>query len=245
MKLILTSSFAYFKKDDNGRRMPAPLYTYNGFTERLKKDWITNSNVMFLPATSDDYERNDSVFGCCKKAFEMSGLSVSYMENCDDRNLNLIDNIHEMDVVILSGGHVPTQNTFFKQINLKEKLSDFKGIVLAFSAGSMNCAEMVYAGPELEGEAIDPNYKRWISGLGLTQINIYPHYDRIKNDVLDGLRVMEDITYPDSIGHEFIAMNEGTYIVIENNKQTLYGEAYRIKDGVIEMICKNNMSVIL
>ncbi len=31
----------------------------------------------------------------------------------------------------------------------------------------MNCAEMVYAGPELPGEAIDPNYQRWISGRNI------------------------------------------------------------------------------
>ena len=43
----------------------------------------------------------------------------------------------------------------------------YKGIVVAWSAGSMNCADVVYAGPELEGEAIDPLYERWISGLGI------------------------------------------------------------------------------
>jgi hypothetical protein len=40
-------------------------------------------------------------------------------------------------------------------------------------------------------------------------------------------------------------MNNGTFIVIENGKHTLYGEAYRIKDGKMEQICQNGMSVIL
>ncbi len=35
----------------------------------------------------------------------------------------------------------------------------------------MNCAEMVCAGPELPGEAIDPKFQRWISGLGITKTN--------------------------------------------------------------------------
>ena len=49
----------------------------------------------------------------------------------------------------------------------------------------MNCADTVYAGPELEGEAIDPLYERWITGLGLTDINIFPHFQSLKDDYLD------------------------------------------------------------
>ena len=66
----------------------------------------------------------------------------------------------------------------------------------------MNCADTVYAGPELEGEAIDPLYKRWITGLGLTDINIFPHFQSLKDDFLDGQRLIEDITYtkPNHLG---------------------------------------------
>ena len=124
-------------------------------------------------------------------------------------------------------------------------VDQINGMIIGWSAGSMNCAETVYAGPELEGEAIDPNYKRWIPGLGLTKINIYPHYQFLKDEWLDGLRLIDDITCTDSMGHEFIAMNDGTYIVIENGNHTLYGEAYRIKDGKIDMICQNGKSLAL
>ena len=57
----------------------------------------------------------------------------------------------------------------------------------------MNCAKTVYAHPERAGEAIDPQYKRFIPGLGLTKRMILPHYQMIKDDVLDNLRAMEDI----------------------------------------------------
>ena len=242
MKAILTSSMGYFKKGENGKRIPEPLYWYNGFLEKLQRDWVKNSKVLIIAASADDYEKNDDVCQCYRKAFEMSGLSVSYMENCDRRNMQLADRIREMNVVLLAGGHVPTQNEFFKQIALKEKLADFEGMVIAWSAGSMNCAEVVYAAPELDGEAVDPDFKRWIPGLGLTKVNIFPHYQRIKDERLDGLRVMEDITYADSFGHEIIAMNDGTYITIEDGRQIVFGEAYIIKNGHIEQICQNGMS---
>lgn len=109
----------------------------------------------------------------------------------------------------------------------------------------MNCAETVYAGPELEGEAIDPLFERWIPGLGLTDINIFPHFQSLKDDYLDGLRLIEDITFADSMGHEIIALNDGSYILLDDGRATLYGEAYRILDGRLTQICADGESVRL
>ena len=55
----------------------------------------------------------------------------------------------------------------------------------------MNAAGTVYAVPELDGEAADPSYRRFISGLGLTKTMILPHYQACRNDVIDGLRLFE------------------------------------------------------
>ena len=175
----------------------------------------------------------------------MSGLPVSSIKLWDERSLNAVNDLTAFSVIVLTGGHVPTQNRFFKTVRLKERLSNYDGIVVAWSAGSMNCADSVYAGPELEGEAVDPRYERWISGLGITNINIFPHYQALKDDYLDGLRLIEDITFADSMGHEFIALNDGSYILIDGEHETLYGEAYMIKDGKIMQICKDNESIAL
>lgn len=175
----------------------------------------------------------------------MSGLSISYIDKCDDRNLNAIENLKDLDALILAGGHVPTQNRFMKQLRLKERLMGYNGIIVAWSADSMNCADMVYAAPEFEGEAVDSNYERWITGLGITDINMFPHLQALKDEYLDGLRIIEDITFDDSIGHEIIALNNGSYIMIDDEKTTLYGEAYTIKDKQMTQICKDGESILL
>ncbi len=54
----------------------------------------------------------------------------------------------------------------------------------------------------MEGESIDKEYERFLSGLGITKLMILPHYQDIKNDILDDRRLFEDITYPDSYGRE-------------------------------------------
>ncbi len=244
MKAMLTSSLGGAFKV-NGIRVPDVLIQKNGLLDRLKSIWIQDARVLIVCANPDNHVKNDGIYACLKEALPMSGLSVSYLAQCDDRNPDIIENLPDMDVIILAGGHVPTQNKFMKQLRLKERLLDFKGILVAWSAGSMNCAEVVYAGPELEGEALDPLYERWITGLGITNINIYPHFQKLRDEYLDGMRLIEDITFEDSVGHEIIALNDGSYIMIENGQTTLYGEAYRIKDREMTQICKDGECIIL
>lgn len=244
MKAILTSSLGGSIKV-NGKRIPSVLIEKNGLLDKLKSFWPQDAKVLIVCADPNSYEINDSVYTCLKAAFPMSGLQVSEIEYCDGRNFEKVMKLRTFNVLVLAGGHVPTQNHFFKTIGLKEYLSDFDGIVVAWSAGSMNCADVVYAGPELDGEAIDPLYERWISGLGITDINIFPHYQSLKDEYLDGLRLIEDITLSDSMGQEFIALNDGSYILIDKESEILYGEAYKIKDGQISQICKDNESVVL
>ncbi len=244
MKIMLTSSLGGASKV-NGVRVPSVLIQENGLLDKLKSIWPKNANVLIICADPSDYDKNDSVCSCLRESFPMSGLSVSRVENCDDRSLGTIDNLCDVDVLILAGGHVPTQNEFMKLLRLKERIRDYQGIIVAWSAGSMNSADIVYAGPELDGEAIDPLYKRWIPGLGLTDINIFPHFQSLKDDYLDGLRVIEDITFADSYNHEIIAINDGSFIMIDEGKTTLYGEAYSIKDGKMLQICKDGEFICL
>ena len=107
----------------------------------------------------------------------------------------------------------------------------------------MNSADIVYAQPEEAGEAIDPSYEKFMKGLGLTQTNILPHYQNVKDDILDGMRLFEDITYGDSYGHSFYAIPDGSYLYIEDEEEVLYGEAWLIRDGTIELFCKENETV--
>ena len=104
---------------------------------------------------------------------------------------------------------------------------------MGVSAGSMNAAAEVYVQPEMEGESINPDFRRWLPGLGLTHTNLLPHYQQVKDWYLDGKRLFEDITYADSHGHAFYALVDGSYLYIENGREKLLGECYRISDGRI------------
>lgn len=237
MKAVLTSSLGG-SRIENGFRVPDRLIERNGLGERLKSIWPGKARVLILCADLMDHGKNDSLQNCLGEALSMSGLSLSAIEICDDRNPEAAEDLAQWDVLILSGGHVPTQNRFFRELRLRERLAEFSGILLAMSAGSMNCAEMVYAGPELEGEAIDPNFQRWLPGLGITKVNIFPHFQSLREEKLDGLRLVEDITFDDSVGHPLLALNDGSYVFIDGGKTMVYGAAYEILDRKITEFCR-------
>ena len=147
--------------------------------------------------------------------------------------------------MILAGGHVPTQNTFFAECNLRQLLRGYNGVVMGISAGSMNCADEVYAQPEMPGESIDPDYRRFVPGLGLTDLQILPHYQQVKDDILDGKRLYEDITFADSRGHSFLALPDGSYVCVRNGISMLHGEAYLLRNSKMRKICTDGQSVML
>lgn len=242
MIAILTSSLGGYRKVE-GKRYPAPLSQENGLVEQIKRVWRENANVLLISASPEEYAINDSILYIQREAFPMSGLSVNSFELCDCRTEDLVQRIETFDVLVLAGGHVPTQNQFFKKLDLKRRLENFDGLVISWSAGSMNCAEMVYALPELEGEGVDARYQRFLPGLGITRHRIIPHFQDVRTDMVDGLRVIEDMAFPDSMGREFIALNDGSFIIHDNGVETLYGEAYRIKDGHMTQICRQGEAV--
>ena len=131
-----------------------------------------------------------------------------------------------------------TQNRFFGRIGLRGLLQGHTGILMGISAGSMNAADQVYAQPEEEGEASDPSYKRFLPGLGLTRTCLLPHYQKNKDDTVDGLRIYADIACPDSMGRTFYAVPDGTYLYIDGRREELRGEAFRIRDGIMTQVSR-------
>jgi dipeptidase E len=84
-----------------------------------------------------------------------------------------------------------------------------------------------------------------LPGLNLTKTRLLPHYQEVKDDVLDGMRLFEDITLPDSMGKTFYAIPDGSYLLIQDGREELRGEAYEIKDGSIRQISSDGEVILL
>lgn len=237
MKIFLTSSTGRCYKE-NGKYIACELDAKNGFIRLLKDCWPKDCRLLILSADPCNDAVNDSLLSIIPQSFVHSGLPVAGAGIVDGRNADSIGmSLKEADVIVLSGGHVPTQNSFFHKIGLRELLSGYQGILIGISAGTMNCAELVYAQPELDGEAVDPGYHRYLKGLGLTSLNILPHFQYIREQKLDGLRILEDLSLPDSYVHPIYGLPDGSFLLLENETATLYGEAWLLNRGEISVIC--------
>ena len=215
----------------------------NQFADNLKKYLKPDSLCCLISAYPDHYKENYSMCYYFHSVFLQEDFSVQCFHLIDQRYQDFDRHtLQQYDVIILAGGHVPTQNSFFKKIQLREKIADFQGLIIVISSGSMNSADLVYCQPEEEGESVDPHFQRWIPGLNLTNINIIPHYQMVKDRYLDGVRLYEDITYPDSINHRFIVLVDGSYILIDNSTY-VYGESYIIENGAISCLCHHDEMV--
>ena len=239
MILFLTSSPCVIGADR------AILSEANGFVDRLREALPPSPKCLFVSSDPHSYGLNDGFGAEMAAAFGEAGIEFSGYAVLDGRNAVFAQAlIWASDLIILGGGHVPTMNEFLLDIDLPELISNFQGVVMGISAGSMNCAHRVYAQPEEPGES-SPSFPRFLPGLGLTDTNILPHYQQFKENILDEKRLFEDITYADSMGECFLALPDGSYIYSDSEEELLCGEGYLIQDGEFRQISENGEELIL
>ena len=122
----------------------------NGFVDELQKALPETCRALFISSDPDD-DANLRRFaegmerGFAEIGIRFAELSLLFRETQDECGYLLTHS----DVVFLCGGHVPTQNAFFQEIDLREELRSWDGVLVGVSAGTMNCEELVYAPPEV------------------------------------------------------------------------------------------------
>ena len=152
MTLFVTSS-PYIDGVD-----PATLSDQNDFIDRIRSVLPENPNVVFVCSDPDDHAGTCTFASITAAAFAQVGIHFASYQVLDGTNAHrAYAMISHSDFVVLSGGHVPTQNSFFRRIRLRHILKNYRGTVMGISAGSMNCADVVYVQPEEEGES-DPEF---------------------------------------------------------------------------------------
>lgn len=217
----------------------------NGFVDRISACLLPHPRCLYICSSPERHDLNCRYGADVFMAFANAGIHFSSYQILDDQNADKADElVSSSQLIVLAGGHVPTQNAFFQKIGLRELLKHHPGVAMGISAGSMNSADLVYAQPEEPGESA-PDFARFLPGLGLTKLQILPHYQKVKDDILDGKRLFEEITYADSVGHTFYALPDFSYIVDDGHHATLYGEGYQICDGSRTIIARTGESILL
>ena len=238
MKYFLTSSPI---DEDTGS-----FFEKNNFKERFLSSLGEKTDILFVASDPKDYEMTEFYANDMVSRIEKEGVKVNSLTLLDNRNKGKAASLFsKCNLVILSGGHTPTQNKFFSSFPLKMLISRFKGTLLAISAGSMNSGKEVYLMPEEEGETKSEECNKLVKGLGLTSIVIIPHYRAKENDELDGINLYREIVYPFFKNRAVMCIPDGTYIYSSDEGEAIAGECWSIYGGKRNKISEDGEEVFV
>ena len=239
MAIILASSFNCTKKCRNSdKRRAIPITDVNAYLTNIKKFVQKYDNFVLIANDPSDCEMNDYRFGLVCQSLEMSGLIFKNKTFLDNRNKRKAKEIiSNADLIFLQGGCLPCQLEFFARIGLKKLIQQHNGLIVGSSAGAMNLCQTVFNYPEVAEEIDDRQGNEFfLRGLGFYNQIFVPHFDGKKKRYcacttdFDPLR---DYILPLSHGREFIACNDGAYILLDGGAAQYFGDFYLIKDGSI------------
>lgn len=240
---ILTSDFKNYEKKD-GIKITHPMSNENGIVDQLKESLKANKKVVFV--SSDLNSTPDSVESYARIFFDsMKMVDILFEQYCilDGTKVSkATEYIENADLVFLCGGDTYNQHLFFEKIGLKELLSTYSGIVMGQSAGAINMAEHCFNSPE-ELEESEPIF---FDGLGLTNINIEPHFVYGVSNFNENEKYQRNSIINESYNRIIYGQCNGSHIFIdENDIATVYGETYVIMNGSVKKICDDNQKFII
>ena len=81
--------------------------------------------------------------------------------------------------------------------------------------------------------------------MGLTDINIVPHYNSNKNLKLGEKDFYQDVIYPDTFKFNIYVLSDGSYIYIDEKEKNIYGECYTFCKGNFKKVCFGGSKLII
>lgn len=240
MVLFLTSNIGGIKKE-NDKKFLVSFFEKNAFLTNLKENLKNNRKFVLVASNPTNFEQNDLFLNMDIEALKLSGMTFEEYVVLDNRNKNDVVNVlKNSDLIFLCGGNTFIQNTFFNEIHLGKHIKSVDSVIVGISAGSINAAENVYNSPEDEEDLNNPLI---LKGLGITNINIEPHFElNVDND---NKLLQREITIKESFNRKIYALTDGAYILETSNSVTIYGKSYIIHKGEINIICDDNQSIEL
>ena len=235
MILFLASNIGGVKKE-NGKKYPVRFFEKNSFLNNLKKNLTNTKKFVLVASDPDNYDKNDLFLKMDIEALKLSDLCFDEYLVLDQRNTWDIENVlKDASLIFLSGGNTLIQNKFFNSINLK-KYINYNSVVIGISAGSINSAKDAYNSPESEENL---NNSPYLHGLELTNINIEPHFS-LSNLNDDSKKIQMKAILSESNKRILYGLTDGAYIIKTSSKCMLYGESYKIQNGIIKKICNDD-----
>lgn len=239
---FLTSDFKHYHKVD-GQKIANSFDNTNGIVDQIKEYLKEKNTILFISADSKDIEKVSLYSQLLFEGLRLSGIEFkNYLVLSNETKINAKEYVEKADLIFLSGGDTYIQYQFFTEIKLKDLLVSFNGLIIGQSAGAINMSNNVFNSPENQ-EQSEPIF---FDGLGLTNINIEPHFQYDDTNFDDNGKYQRNAIIRESYNRQIYGQCNGSHIIIdENNVATIYGDTYLIENGNITKICDNKNNKII
>lgn len=192
----------------------------NGFNEQqikyLSIDLKTCKSILFVPG---DYDKEKYIIYKDKIINWLKSIEVSFSE-CYLTGLD--DELKSYDVIFLMGGNPINQIEIINKINLKNIINKAK-VVIGVSAGAINLSkEAIYFNDYSEKVEM-------YDGIGLTDINVYPHFDITSEYFVEEVKMVSRLK-------SLIALPNNSFIKIDDKQIEFIGDSFKIdKENIIKI----------
>lgn len=190
-----------------------------GFTavqaKHLKSDIKDNSRIVYISSIFNNYKRNDKQLEEYNNNFKDIGINFKKSRVLDERvsKQEAKEIIIKSNVVFLLGGSPKMQIDFINSYELVDAVKQAK-LIIGVSAGSMNLSKRVIYKDDFDNYTLQ-DYK----GIGITDINIFPHFDMINETCKEEIEEIKKIM-------PLILLPNNSFIIIKNGKTNIIGKHY-------------------
>ena len=238
--ILFLTSLATLSEYQDDIKIGSSLNNCNNFVENIKKYAKNASNFVYIANDPNDFEDNDISGKFVFEAFLKQNFPLENLCVIDNRTKHLAQQqLKNADIIFLRGGTLERQINFVKDAGIDKMLEKSNAIIIGQSAGAMILSKSVYQYPET---IADFSLEKYITGVGLYNTMIIPHFNPVcGNELCDGSFIpLSDFFLPDSVGKQFLALENGSYILKDQTSCKVFGNAYTIADGKVEQICQTN-----
>ena len=131
--------------------------------------------ITYISGCIDDKSKSKSYRNGASKNLIELGIDMQDFNLLwkDSDSNEMINQILESDMVYLLGGNPHEQTKYIKKNGLEDILHSYNGIIVGVSCGSMTMSKNVII-PKCGEKYLKEDIK---SGIGLTNISVFPHFD--------------------------------------------------------------------
>lgn len=185
--------------------------------ERLKKyiGGFSGKSIAYIPTAA-----NGEGFGSWKEGgswnlVQTLGANVTLVQLEDIRNSSVVDMLIGKDIIWVAGGYCAYLMYWMRRCKLDKHMKDILNrgsLYVGSSAGSMITYKNLDLADWYIGE-VEPGAKG-MSGLGLVDFEIYPHYEDSLHDQIKKLYK----------GERMYLLKNGEAVLVEGNKVSVLGD---------------------